>query len=268
MFLFVAPSEVTAVAERFGATPFDVEGVFWSHRGEGCTFDAMVEEFGLRSDAARRGWPSSCAAPTPRGSTSRPQSAGLLAASLGLSRMFRDDLPSSRPAMALYDAFYRWSRDAVGGDAQLAGGGASRRPERDMSGATIEAAGQEPGTAAVAAARLPSFAEALRVWLKIGLLSFGGPAGQIALLHREVVDERRWVSDARFLHALNFCTLLPGPEAQQLATYLGWLLHGVRGGVAGGRAVRAAGHGGDARRCRSSTPRWARCRSWPRCSSA
>jgi chromate transporter len=81
---------------------------------------------------------------------------------------------------------------------------------------------------------LPSFAEALRVWLKIGLLSFGGPAGQIALLHREVVDERRWVSDARFLHALNFCTLLPGPEAQQLATYLGWLMHGVRGGVAAG----------------------------------
>jgi len=83
-------------------------------------------------------------------------------------------------------------------------------------------------------ATLPSFAAAFRVWLKIGLLSFGGPAGQIALLHREVVDERRWVSDARFLHALNFCTLLPGPEAQQLATYLGWLLHGVRGGVTAG----------------------------------
>ncbi|MBO1073129.1 chromate efflux transporter [Roseomonas marmotae] len=83
-------------------------------------------------------------------------------------------------------------------------------------------------------AALPGFAEALRVWLKVGLLSFGGPAGQIALLHREVVDERRWVSDARFLHALNFCTLLPGPEAQQLATYLGWLLHGVRGGLAAG----------------------------------
>jgi chromate transporter len=81
---------------------------------------------------------------------------------------------------------------------------------------------------------MPSFAEAVRVWLKVGLLSFGGPAGQIALLHREVVDERRWVSDARFLHALNFCTLLPGPEAQQLATYLGWLMHGVKGGIAAG----------------------------------
>ena len=104
-----------------------------------------------------------------------------------------------------------------------------------MSDAAVEAAGPKPGTAAAAAsARFPTFGEALRVWLKIGLLSFGGPAGQIALLHREVVDERRWVSDARFLHALNFCTLLPGPEAQQLATYLGWLLHGVRGGVAAG----------------------------------
>ena len=103
-----------------------------------------------------------------------------------------------------------------------------------MSGAAVEGANQTAGAAATAAARLPSFGEALRVWLKIGCLSFGGPAGQIALLHREVVDERRWVSDARFLHALNFCTLLPGPEAQQLATYLGWLLHGVRGGVAAG----------------------------------
>ena len=84
------------------------------------------------------------------------------------------------------------------------------------------------------AAGFPSFAEAVRVWFRIGCLSFGGPAGQIALMHREVVDERRWVSDARFLHALNFCTLLPGPEATQLATYLGWLLHGVKGGVAAG----------------------------------
>ena len=81
---------------------------------------------------------------------------------------------------------------------------------------------------------LPSFGEAVRVWLRIGCLSFGGPAGQIALLHREVVDDRRWISDKRFLHALNFCTLLPGPEAQQLATYLGWLMHGARGGLAAG----------------------------------
>ncbi len=80
----------------------------------------------------------------------------------------------------------------------------------------------------------PSFAQALRVWAKIGVLSFGGPAGQIALMHKELVEDRRWISETRFLHALNYCMLLPGPEAQQLATYVGWLLHGWRGGVAAG----------------------------------
>jgi chromate transporter len=76
--------------------------------------------------------------------------------------------------------------------------------------------------------------EALPVWLRIGLLSFGGPAGQIALMHRELVEKRRWISEERFLHALNFCTLLPGPEAMQLATYIGWLLHRTLGGVVAG----------------------------------
>ncbi len=83
-----------------------------------------------------------------------------------------------------------------------------------------------------------SFAEATRVWLRIALLSFGGPAGQIAVMHRILIDEKRWIGERRFLHALNFCMLLPGPEAQQLATYIGWLLHGVRGGlIAGGLFV-------------------------------
>ncbi len=82
--------------------------------------------------------------------------------------------------------------------------------------------------------KMPTYGEAFRVWLRIGCLSFGGPAGQIALMHREIVDERRWVSDRRFLHALNFCTVLPGPEAQQLATYLGWLMHGPIGGFTAG----------------------------------
>ena len=82
--------------------------------------------------------------------------------------------------------------------------------------------------------KYPTFAEAMKVWSKIGCLSFGGPAGQIALMHRELVDERHWISESRFLHALNFCMLLPGPEAQQLATYVGWLLHGWRGGIAAG----------------------------------
>ncbi len=80
-----------------------------------------------------------------------------------------------------------------------------------------------------------SLQQAARFWLHLGLVSFGGPAGQIAMLHRELVDQRRWISEARFLHALNYCQLLPGPEAIQLATYLGWLLHGTRGGlIAGG----------------------------------
>lgn len=80
----------------------------------------------------------------------------------------------------------------------------------------------------------PSFAEATSAFLRIGLLSFGGPAGQIALMHKVLVEEKRWLTEARFLHALSFCMLLPGPEAQQLATYTGWLLHGVRGGVVAG----------------------------------
>lgn len=80
----------------------------------------------------------------------------------------------------------------------------------------------------------PTFAEATRVWLKIGLLGFGGPTAQIALMHRLLVEERRWIGEAPFLHALNFCMLLPGPEAQQLATYVGWLLHGTKGGLVAG----------------------------------
>lgn len=79
-----------------------------------------------------------------------------------------------------------------------------------------------------------SLRAATAVWARIGLLSFGGPAGQIALMHRELVDERRWISDARFLHALNYCMLLPGPEAQQLAVYIGWLMHRTIGGIIAG----------------------------------
>jgi chromate transporter len=80
----------------------------------------------------------------------------------------------------------------------------------------------------------PSFAEAFRVWLKVAALSFGGPAGQIAVMHRILVEEKRWISESRFLHALNYCMLLPGPEAQQLATYIGWLMHRTAGGIVAG----------------------------------
>ena len=81
---------------------------------------------------------------------------------------------------------------------------------------------------------VPTFREALRFWIKLGWISFGGPAGQIAIMHKEIVERKRWLSEDHFLHALNLCMLLPGPEAQQLATYLGWRLHGARGGIAAG----------------------------------
>jgi len=112
VFLFVAASEVPAVADRFQATPFDIDGVFWSHRGERCTFDTMLAEFALASAALDR-----LAAIVRGADTARldlaPQAAGLLAASLGLSRMYRDDLDQLAAGLALYDAFYRWCRDAT-----------------------------------------------------------------------------------------------------------------------------------------------------------
>ena len=111
VFLFVAATEVEAVAERFGATPFDVEGVFWSHRGPRCTFDAMIEEFRLVSPALERLARIVRAADTAT-LDAEPEAAGLLAASLGLSRMFKHDLDQLDAGMLLYDAFYRWCRDA------------------------------------------------------------------------------------------------------------------------------------------------------------
>src|SRR5881628_1095834 len=85
-----------------------------------------------------------------------------------------------------------------------------------------------------ASTRAPSFREAFRFWLKLGFISFGGPTGQIAIMHAELVEKKRWIDDNRFLHALNYCMLLPGPEAQQLAIYIGWLLHGTWGGIVAG----------------------------------
>ena len=92
-----------------------------------------------------------------------------------------------------------------------------------------------PAVEGTTAAPAPvSFLEALKFWWKLGFISFGGPAGQIAIMHRELVEQKRWISERRFLHALNYCMLLPGPEAQQLATYIGWLMHRTRGGVVAG----------------------------------
>ncbi len=91
-----------------------------------------------------------------------------------------------------------------------------------------------PTDAAIAAPTTPSFAQAVRVWARIGCLSFGGPVGQIAMMHKELVEDRRWIGEQRFLHALNYCMLLPGPEAQQLAIYIGWLMHRTIGGIVAG----------------------------------
>ena len=112
VFLFVSPSEVTAVAERFNATPFDIDDVFWSHRGETCTFDTMIEEFDLKTAPLLQLAKIVRGADTARPDLT-PQSAGLLAASLGYSRMYRDDLPQLEAAMGFYDAMYRWCRDAT-----------------------------------------------------------------------------------------------------------------------------------------------------------
>ena len=107
---------------------------------------------------------------------------------------------------------------------------------------TGHATAAEPPAAASAADAAPdparpaavSFAEAFRFWLKLGFISFGGPAGQISIMHQELVENRRWLSERRFLHALNYCMMLPGPEAQQLATYIGWLMHRTWGGIVAG----------------------------------
>ena len=111
-FLFVSPSEVVAVAERFGATPFDIEGVYWSHRADRCTFDTLLDEWTLETHALRRLASIVRAADTDRHDLA-PEAAGLLAISLGLSRMFRDDLEQLEIGMAVYDALYRWARDAT-----------------------------------------------------------------------------------------------------------------------------------------------------------
>ncbi len=112
VFLFVSPSEVMDVASRFSATPFDVEGVFWSHRGALCTFDTMLAEFDLQDPALHRLATIVRAADTARMDLA-PEAAGLLAVSLGFSRMFKDDLAQLDAAMAIYDALYRWARDAT-----------------------------------------------------------------------------------------------------------------------------------------------------------
>ncbi len=113
VFLFVAPGEVTAVADRFGGVAFDIEGTFWSHRGDMCTFDTVLSEFGLRSEPLDRMAGIVRGADTARPDLA-PEAAGLLSISLGFSRMYRDDLDQLAASLGVYDALYRWSRDATG----------------------------------------------------------------------------------------------------------------------------------------------------------
>ena len=122
----------------------------------------------------------------------------------------------------VYDALFAYLRFGIAGASQLARQGSVR---------TMTTAREHIAAPPIAK---PTFGEFFKVWLKIGCVNFGGPAGQIAMMHRIVVDEKKWIDEPRFLHALNFSMLMPGPEAQKLATYIGWLLHGVRGGLTAG----------------------------------
>src|SRR3954462_11640960 len=103
---------------------------------------------------------------------------------------------------------------------------ANLRPEREKMPNTIVPASLAPAQ--------PTFADAFYYWLKLGFISFGGPTGQIAIMHHDLVEKKRWISERRFLHALNYCMVLPGPEATQLATYIGWMMHKTRGGIIAG----------------------------------
>src|SRR5512133_1252367 len=109
----------------------------------------------------------------------------------------------------------------------------SRPPSASETRSGLATAGL-PRLLAAMEIRGPTFGEAARFWLKLGFISFGGPTGQIAIMHEELVERRRWISERRFLHALNFCMALPGPEAQQLASYIGYSLYGVRGAITSG----------------------------------
>ena len=156
---------------------------------------------------------------------------------MGLSANIPDDHAMLEHGMVIYDALYTWCRD-LHGEIQT-GPPENRRlrqartgPELSMSAVSTKPVELSPDRGEPAHG--VSFAEAFRVWLRVALLSFGGPAGQIAVMHRIVIDERRWISRARFLHALNYCHLLPGPEAQQLAIYIGWLMHRTLGGLVAG----------------------------------
>ena len=126
----------------------------------------------------------------------------------------------------MYDALYTWCR-SLQAETHNWPSTASRNRPAMAEVAAVAQARPEPRHGV-------SLREAFQIWLRVAALSFGGPAGQIAVMHRILVEEKRWISEERFLHALNYCMLLPGPEAQQLATYIGWLMHRTLGGIMAG----------------------------------
>ena len=195
----------------------------WVNSTPSMSFDTILRIYGIKDPALDH------LAEIVRGAdTSRhdltPQCGGLFAISLGLSANFPDDHEMLGHGMVMYDALYAWCRnlqaETHNWPAKREGGAAWLN--RDRRGRSI------------APRHGVSLREAFRVWLRVAVLSFGGPAGQIAVMHRILVEEKRWISESRFLHALNYCMLLPGPEAQQLATYIGWLMHRTLGGIMAG----------------------------------
>ena len=206
------------LAAANGATAYDIPDVEYSHVGPECSFDAFIRRHKLAHPALDT-LAASFAPPTRRLSTSPPQAPGLLAVSLGLSAMFADDHAMLKWGMLVYDSLYAWCREAQD---ETHGW----YPEKLRAGNRVTRSDRAPVA--------PTRAEAFRYWLKLGFVSFGGPAGQIAIMHHDLVDSKRWISERRFLHALNYCMVLPGPEAQQLATYIGWLMHRTWGGVVAG----------------------------------
>ena len=193
--------------------------MFWSHRGDKCTFDTMIEELGLASIGAL-----ARLAVIVRGADTAhpelaPQSAGLLAASLGLSRMYADDLEQLEAGMLLYDAFYRWCRDAVDETHDWV----SHKPQ----------ASPAASSGLVAEAR-PTLAAIFARFLRFGLLAWGGPVAQIAMIKRELVEEEKWLTPERFNRLLAVYQVLPGPEAHELCVHLGMMKRGRLGGILAG----------------------------------
>ena len=225
-FFYVPPKRRARVRRtRTRATPFDVPDVEYSHDGERCSFDAFVRRHALRRCGACARSPTIVRAADTDTLGRSPQAAGLLAVSLGLGR--RCSPTTTRCCGTACSCTTRCTRGAA-------------RVAASATAGIRQRCGRDGATRRRRRRPAPTRAEAFRYWLRLGFISFGGPAGQIAIMHRELVDERRWISERRFLHALNYCMVLPGPEAQQLATYIGWLLHRTWGGIVAGALFVAA----------------------------